>query len=105
MDHAHLVATNLLSMLEGESENALASLGSDELDALDNTVYDDVLDARVLALGVLSDQDRIDAIVRSLVTSNGAARSQVGKEVEGTTEGQVERDVALADGSLHIPSF
>ena len=59
-----------------------------------------MLDARVLALGVLANQDRVDVVVGGLVASNRAAGSQVGEEVECAAEGQVERDVALADGGL-----
>jgi hypothetical protein len=59
-----------------------------------------VLNARVLALGVLADQDGVDIVVGGLVPSDGPAGPQVGEEVECPAEGEVEGDVALADGSL-----
>jgi len=48
-----------------------------------------MFDARVFSLGVFSDQHRINVIVRSLVASDGAAGSDIGKKVEGSAEGQV----------------
>ena len=57
-----------------------------------------MLNARVLALGVLADQDGIDIVVGGLEAGDGAARTQVGEEVEGTAQGEVERDMALAYG-------
>lgn len=100
VDDADLLATNRLGVLEGESEDALAGLAGDELDALDDAIDDDVLDARVFTLGVLSDQDGVDVIVGGLVASDRAAGSQVGEEVEGSSEGEVEGDMALANGGL-----
>lgn len=98
VDDADLGAANGLSLLEGEAENALRGLAGDELDALDNTIDNNVLNARVFTLGVLTDEDGVDVVVGGLEAGNRAARTQVGKEVEGTAERQVERDVALADG-------
>lgn len=60
VDDADLLAADLLGVLEGESQHALTSRAGDELDALDDAIDDNVLDARVLALGVLSDQDGVD---------------------------------------------
>lgn len=57
-----------------------------------------MLDARVLALGVLADQDGIDVVVGGLVTGDGPARADVGEEIEGAAEGQVEGDVPFANG-------
>lgn len=100
VDDADLLAANGLGVLEGESQDTLAGLLGDELDALDNSVNNDVLDARVLALGVLSDQDGVNTIVGGLETGDGSAGSQVGEQVEGSSQGQVEGDVALANGGL-----
>lgn len=98
VDDADLGTANGLSLLEGEAEDALGSLAGDELDALDDTVNDDVLNAGVFTLGVLADKDGIDVVVGGLEAGNRAAGTQVGEQVEGAAEGQVERDVALADG-------
>lgn len=97
---ADLLPSNLLGMLESKSKDALRCLAGDELDALDNTINNDVLDARVFTLSVLSDEDGIDAVVWGLEADDGLAGSQVGEKVEGSAEGEVEGDVALADRSL-----
>lgn len=100
VDNADLLAANLVGLLEGEAQDALRRLPGDELDALNNTVDHDMLDTRVLALGVLADQDGVDVIVRCLEAGDRAAGPQVGEEVECAAESKVERDVALANGSL-----
>lgn len=56
-----------------------------------------VLDTRVFSLRVLTNDDRVDVVVRSLESNDGAARADVGKEGEGAAEDEVERDVALSD--------
>jgi hypothetical protein len=56
-----------------------------------------VLDTRVFSLGVLTDEDGVDVVVRRLETLDGNARADVGEEGEGSSEGEVERDVAFAD--------
>ena len=88
-------------ILEGEAEDTLGSLTGDELDALDNTVDDDVLNAGVFTLGVLTDQDGVDVVVGGLVASDGSAGTNVGEQVEGTAESKVQRNVSLADGGLY----
>lgn len=100
MDDTDLLAANGLGVLEGISEDTLGGLAGDELDALDDAINDNVLDAGVFTLGVLSDQDGVDTIVGGLEAGDGAAGSQVGEEVEGSSEGEVEGDVALANGGL-----
>jgi hypothetical protein len=57
-----------------------------------------VLNARVLALGVLADQDGVDVVVGGLVPGDRPAGTKVGEEVECAAEGKVERDVTLANG-------
>ena len=98
--HADLLLVDGAGVLEGETEHTLGSLLGDKLDALDDTVDDNVLDTRVFTLSVLTDQDSVDVVVGGLVASNRAARTDVGEEVEGTTESKVERDVTLSNGSL-----
>jgi hypothetical protein len=56
-----------------------------------------VLDTRVFALSVLTDENGVHVIVCSLVALNGNARTNVGEQVEGAAEGKVEGDMALAD--------
>jgi hypothetical protein len=100
VDGADLVLASLLGVLEGEAQDTLGSLAGDELDGLNNTVDNDVLNARVFSLGVLTDENGVDTIVGGLVAMDGLARTEVGEEVEGTTESQVEGDVTLANGGL-----
>lgn len=100
VDDANLLAANLLGVLEGKSEDTLGSLPGDELDALDNSVDNNMLDARVFTLSVLTDQDGVDIVIGGLVAGDGAAGSQVGEEVESSSQSQVKGDVALANGSL-----
>lgn len=97
---ADLLLVDRTSVLEGETQHTLGRLAGDELDALDDAVDDDVLNAGVFTLGVLTDQDGVHVVVGGLVARNGAAGTDVGEQVEGTTQSQVERDVALADGGL-----
>lgn len=59
-----------------------------------------MLNTGIFPLSVLSDQDGVNAIVWGLISSNRAARSDVGKEVECPAESQVERDMAFADWGL-----
>jgi hypothetical protein len=97
-----LLLVDRASVLEGEAQNTLGSLPGDELDALDNAVNDDVLNSGVFTLGVFTDQDGVDIVVGGLVTSDRPAGTQVGEEVEGTTKGKVQGNVALSNGSLDV---
>ena len=56
-----------------------------------------MLDARVLSLRVLPDEDGVDIIVRGFESLDRGAGADVGEEVEGATEGQVEGNVSLAN--------
>ncbi len=98
VDSADLLPANVAGVLEGVAQDTLGSLTGDKLDALDNAVDNDVLDTGVLSLGVLTDQDGVDVVVGGLEALNAPAGTDVGEEVEGTAECQVERDVALANG-------
>jgi hypothetical protein len=84
---ANLEAVDVLGILECESEYALTCFSCDKLDALHNTVYNNMLNTRVFSLGVLSDQDGIDVIVRGFVTGDRAAGSHVCEKVECSAEG------------------
>lgn len=100
MDNADLLAANGLGVLEGESQDTLGSLTGDELDALNDAIDDNMLNARVFTLSVLSDQDGVDIIIRGLVASDGSAGSQISEEVERSSESKVQRDMSLANGGL-----
>jgi len=98
VDNADLLAANGLGVLEGESQDTLGSLTGDKLDALNDTIDDNMFNTRVFTLGVLSDQDGVDIIIRGLVASDGSAGSQISEEVERSSESKVQRDMSLANG-------
>ena len=87
---ADLLLSGGLSMLESEAQDTLRGFPSDEFNTLDNTINNDVLNSGVFTLGVLTDQHSVDVVIWGLVSSNRAAWSQVGEEVESTTESQVQ---------------
>jgi len=97
---ADLPLADVLSVLKREAEDALGGGAGDEFDALDDAVDDDVLDAGVFAFGVLADEGDVDVVVGGLVAGDGLAGPDVGEEVEGAAEGEVQGDVAFADGRL-----
>lgn len=99
VNDSNLITTDALRILESISQHPLGGLLGDQLDALDNAVNNVVLDTRVFSLGILSDQNGVDAVVGGLVANDGFARTDVGEEVEGTTEGEVEGNMTLADRS------
>ena len=103
--HANLELVDIVGILESESDNLLTGLLGNQLDALHHSVNYDVLNARIFSFGVLSDQDCVNSIVWSLVSGNGAARSDVGEEVECTAESKIKRDVSLANWGLIIISL
>lgn len=100
MDDADLLTANGLGVLEGESQDTLGSLTGDKLDALNDTIDNNMLNARVFTLGVLSDQDGVDVIIGGLVASDGSAGSQVSEEIECSSESKVQGDMSLANGGL-----
>lgn len=102
VNDADLGAANGLSVLESISQDSLAGLAGDELDALDDTIDDNVLDTGIFTLSVLSDKDGVDIVVGGLEAGDGAARSEVSEKVEGSSQGQVQRDMALANGGLWL---
>ena len=105
VDNADLLLVDGLRVLEGKTEDTLGSLAGDELDALHDTIDDNVLDTGVFTLGVLTDENGVDVVVGGLVASNRAARTQIGEQVESTAESQVQGDVTLANGSLERQSL
>lgn len=94
----NLLLANSIRILESILQNPLASIPSNQLDTLDDTVNDMMFDAGVLALGVFTDENGIYTVVGSLVADDGLAGTDVGEEVECTTESKVEGNVTLADG-------
>lgn len=85
VDGSDTVAASILGVVEGVAGAAVGSILGDQLDGLDNTVNDLVLNARVLSLSVLTDKDGIDVVVGGLEANNGLAGTDVGVQVEGTS--------------------
>lgn len=54
------------------------------------TVIHLVLDTRILSLSVLTNEHSVDIVIGSLETLDRDARSDIGEQVEGSAESQVE---------------
>jgi hypothetical protein len=99
-------AGNLLAVVgegegEGELGDALRLLAGDDLERLDNAVDRLVLETRVLALGVLTDDAEVDVLVAGLVTGDVLKEDDRGVDVELLAQSDVERAVAGAlDGGV-----
>lgn len=59
-----------------------------------------MFDTRVLAFSVLTNENSVDIVVRSLEAVDGDARSYVGEEEERSSQCQVEGDVTLPNCRL-----
>lgn len=81
---------------EGELGDALRLGAGDDLERLDDALDGLVLEARVLALGVLTDNAKVDVLVAGLVAGDVLNQDNGGVDVELLTEGDVERLVAGA---------
>ena len=91
-------AGNLLAVVgkrkgKGELGNALRLLAGDDLERLNHAVDRLVLKARVLALGVLTDDTEVDVLVARLVTRDVLEEDNRGVDVELLAEGDVEGTV------------
>jgi hypothetical protein len=56
-----------------------------------------VLNTRVLSLGVFTNENSVDIVVGGLVSLDRNTWPNVGEQVEGSAQGEVEGNVALAD--------
>jgi hypothetical protein len=98
VDGSDAITTNLLGVGESVTSATLRGILGDQLDGLDNAINDFVFNTRVFTFGVLTDKNGVNVLIRSLVTNNRTAGTNVGIKVEGTTKSQVERNVTLANG-------
>lgn len=88
-------ASNLLSVVgerkaESELGNALGLGAGDDFERLDHALDRLVLQARILALGVLTDDAKIDILVTSLVAGDVLDQGDGGVDVQFLAEGDVE---------------
>jgi len=95
-------AGNLLAVVgerkgKGELGDTLRLLARDDLERLHNAADRLVLEARVLALGVLTDDTEVDVLVAGLVAGDVLQQDNGGVDVELLTESDIEGAVA---GSL-----
>jgi len=84
VDGGDAVATSLLGVVEGVTSATVGGILGDQLDGLNNTINNLVLDTGVLSLGVLTNEDRVDIVVGGLESNNRLAGTDVGVQVEGT---------------------
>lgn len=86
---------------EGKLGDTLGLGAGDDLEGLDDTVDALVLEARVLTLGVLSDDAQVDVLVAGLVAGDVLNQADAGVDVELLSHGDVEALVAgSADGGV-----
>lgn len=85
VDGSDTVAASVLGVVESIAGAAVGSFLGDQLDGLDNAINDLVLNAGVLSLSVLADENGVDVVVGSLEANNRLAGTNVGVQVEGTS--------------------
>ena len=86
---------------KGELGDALRLCARDDLERLDDAIHRLVLQPRVLALGVLTDDAQVDVLVARVVAGDVLDEADGGVDVELLAEGDVERLVAGAcDGRV-----
>lgn len=95
VDGGDLVSVVLESKVKGESGNSLGLSLGDDLDGLNDTGDGGVLQTGVLSLGVLSDQSHVNALKSGLDTGNVLDENQRGEDIELSSQGNVERLVAV----------
>ncbi|KAG6890568.1 hypothetical protein C0992_000576 [Termitomyces sp. T32_za158] len=77
--------------MEGVPSNSLGGVPSYEFNGLNNPSKSKIrtnylmLDTRILSLGVLANEDSVYIVIRSFETLNGHTRSDIGKEIEGSS--------------------
>lgn len=101
VDAGHLGAAVGEGEAKGEAGDALRLGAGDDLEGLDDAGDGLVLEARVLALGVLADDAQVDVLVARLVAGDVLDEGDGGVNVELLAHGDVEALVAGAgDGGV-----
>lgn len=94
MDAGDLLSVVAEGKVKGKAGNALRLGAGDDLEGLDDTGVGLVLKARVLSLGVLTDDGKVDALVAGRVTGDVLAENEGGVHVQILADGDVEGRVA-----------
>lgn len=69
MHGGHLLSVVVFGICKGVLGHTAGRILRDQLDTLHHSIDNLVLDARVLALGVLTDRHNVDVIVQGLITA------------------------------------
>jgi hypothetical protein len=102
VDSSDSVPSLSFGIVKRVSGHPFACFPSDEFDGLDHATDNLMLDTRVFAFSVLSNEDGVDIIIGRFVALDGCAGSNICKEVEGTSEGQVKGYVAFANCEAEV---
>jgi hypothetical protein len=89
VDGGDLLSPVLDGILEGEAGNTKRSRAGDDFQTLYNTRSYHVLQARVLALGVLANDDKVHVFVACLHAGDVLDGYYVGKQIDSTTDTHV----------------
>lgn len=101
VDAGDLLAAVAESKVKGEASNALRLGAGDDLEGLDDTRVGLVLEARVLTLGVLTDDGKVNSLVAGGVAGDVFAEDQGGVHVQILAKGDVEgRVTGGGDGGV-----
>ena len=94
MNAGNLLSVVAESKVEGEAGNALRLGAGDDLERLDNAGVGLVLKTRVLSLGVLTNDGKVDVLVTGGVAGDVLAENQGGVHVQVLADGDVEGRVS-----------
>src|SRR5271155_144035 len=96
-----LLALVLAGVFESESRNASGGFFGDDLQALDYSGHDLMLEAGVKALGVFADDDEVHVRIAGRNMGQIADGTKVGVELELLAQGDVDAGKAAADRGGH----
>ena len=88
-------------VIEGELRDPRGGALRDDLQGLDDSRHDRVLEAAVEVLGVLADDDEVDVLEPAGDRGHVLDRPEVGVEVERLAQPDVDRGEALSDGRAY----
>jgi hypothetical protein len=116
VNSGHPLSSARLSIMEGVTCNSFRCIPCDEFDRLHYAVDDlefhsikhlrkekvsgstnFVLNTRIFTLRVFTNEDRVHVVVGSFEAFNRHTRSDIGKEIEGPSKGQVQGHMSLAN--------